>query len=341
MDDLNVLKPRTKSRIIDIVEDVGIDVTAWKASGAANPFYCYRWGFASDDRSIILLCLWFDDCLTDAAGVFQHWNFRTYIREMEENGGPKAGRARQVDELLQDAWRLRVPLRVAIVDETERKKARKKEDDPAKPDFRELDPIAWSVEHYDWDTGDCLLRRGSGVARHMEIAPNNGNESLLQAHEPSSSQSPVRDPAGELLEDILAELSRSDTSATDRDAFVKARIGQGTFRQLLIEAWDGGCAVTGCSELAVLRASHIKPWRDCSDFERLDPSNGLLLTANLDALFDARLISFDDDGAMLVSARLSDSHPNQLCAPWKLRVPLTDQQKGYLSHHRAAFKEAG
>ncbi|HET9245398.1 MAG TPA: HNH endonuclease signature motif containing protein, partial [Xanthobacteraceae bacterium] len=56
---------------------------------------------------------------------------------------------------------------------------------------------------------------------------------------------------------------------------------------------------------AALRASHIKPWRESSDRERLDPANGLLLTANLDALFNDGLIAFDDEGQMLVSAQLT------------------------------------
>jgi predicted restriction endonuclease len=53
---------------------------------------------------------------------------------------------------------------------------------------------------------------------------------------------------------------------------------------------------------ALLRASHIKPWRMSDNSERLDPENGLLLVANLDAAFDAGLLSFTDTGRMLFSA---------------------------------------
>jgi predicted restriction endonuclease len=67
----------------------------------------------------------------------------------------------------------------------------------------------------------------------------------------------------------------------------------------------GGCAVVGCTASSVLRASHIKPWSKSSDQERLDAANGLLLTANLDALFNDGLITFEADGNMLVSDRLS------------------------------------
>jgi putative restriction endonuclease len=59
---------------------------------------------------------------------------------------------------------------------------------------------------------------------------------------------------------------------------------------------------TPLREGRLLRASHIKPWAKCgTDAERLDVYNGLLLAAHLDAAFDAGLISFADDGAILFS----------------------------------------
>lgn len=55
-----------------------------------------------------------------------------------------------------------------------------------------------------------------------------------------------------------------------------------------------------------LRASHAKPWADCSiDAERLDVFNGFLLSANLDTLLDQFLISFNDSGHIMRSQRLS------------------------------------
>ncbi|MGO7165362.1 HNH endonuclease, partial [Rhizobium johnstonii] len=64
----------------------------------------------------------------------------------------------------------------------------------------------------------------------------------------------------------------------------------------MLAQWHGRCAVTSCNLPAVLRASHIVPWREASNAERLDPENGLPLVATLDALFDVGLISFDDQG---------------------------------------------
>lgn len=70
--------------------------------------------------------------------------------------------------------------------------------------------------------------------------------------------------------------------------------------------WGGACAVTGCTLKEALRASHAKPWKDCtSDAERLNVYNGFLLTANLDALFDKGYISFTDDGLIMLSSAFS------------------------------------
>lgn len=92
-----------------------------------------------------------------------------------------------------------------------------------------------------------------------------------------------------------------DTPLTERERLQAARIGQGDFRSALIAAWGGTCPVAEVDHVELLRASHIKPWAASTDHERLDPFNGLLLCAHVDALFDRGLISFEDDGAMLIS----------------------------------------
>lgn len=98
----------------------------------------------------------------------------------------------------------------------------------------------------------------------------------------------------------------SSIDETERDAIIRSRVGQGRFRVSLIEMW-GECSVTGCKATEVLRASHIKPWRFSTDEERLDPYNGFLLLPNLDALFDIGLITFQDNGEIAFSKRLSRS----------------------------------
>src|SRR5262249_54303546 len=108
---------------------------------------------------------------------------------------------------------------------------------------------------------------------------------------------------------------RTIKTKTTRRLLIEARLGQGRFRTDLIKRWDGACAVTGCRVQDILRASHIKPWRLANNRERLDPANGLLLSANMDALFDAGLVTFDSRGKMIVSSSLSAGERKRLGLP--------------------------
>jgi hypothetical protein len=93
--------------------------------------------------------------------------------------------------------------------------------------------------------------------------------------------------------------------ATEIEKLVVQRIGQDIFRASLLEYFDGTCAVTGLALPELLRASHIKPWAACElDEERLAVFNGILLSLNLDALFDRGFITFEDEGGMLMSKSL-------------------------------------
>ena len=82
-----------------------------------------------------------------------------------------------------------------------------------------------------------------------------------------------------------------ELSSTERESIVKSRIGQGQFRESLLDYWST-CAVTGCQEPKLLRASHIKPWSKSEVTERLSLYNGLLLSPTLDICFDSGFISF-------------------------------------------------
>ena len=98
--------------------------------------------------------------------------------------------------------------------------------------------------------------------------------------------------------------------------------------------WNDRCAMTGTT--FAVRASHIKPWRDCSDDDRLDPSNGLPLVATLDALFDSHLISFDTEGRIMLSSHLPEHEWSFLgiASDMRLRTKPTIDTKQYLQMHR-------
>jgi putative restriction endonuclease len=102
-----------------------------------------------------------------------------------------------------------------------------------------------------------------------------------------------------------------------------------------MDQWGGRCAVTGLDIPLLLRASHIKPWRDSDNRERLDPYNGLLLSPTYDATFDSGLIAFGDDGRMILSSKLTASRVERLgFRPTDQIVGLLDRHRDYLGYHR-------
>lgn len=100
--------------------------------------------------------------------------------------------------------------------------------------------------------------------------------------------------------EVDADLAGQNVSATTRQQLIEARLGQGQFRSDMIQIWGRRCAVNGCGVVRALVASHAIAGRDNKDSAvRLDPYNGLLLTASIDRLFDQGLISFAIDGRLL------------------------------------------
>ncbi|MGE5478398.1 MAG: HNH endonuclease [Bacteroidales bacterium] len=145
---------------------------------------------------------------------------------------------------------------------------------------------------------------------------------------------PVIEAEQALTYDILGIIDRDDQdSPTTKQTLIDARLGQGAFRSALIKYWVT-CAVTGCSNIAVLRASHIKPWAHCDDSERLDQFNGLLLSPNLDTSFDAGLITFSDRGLMIISNQLSYEDQNKLGLNSNMTIRLDKLHLPYMRHHR-------
>ena len=127
---------------------------------------------------------------------------------------------------------------------------------------------------------------------------------------------------------------------TGKATVSESRVGQQKFKQDLLKYWKT-CAVTDCSLISVLKASHIKSWTESTPVEKLDPFNGLLLSPNLDCLFDSGLISFDKDGVIMISSMLkaSDSTSLGVSGVMTLRKKNGAHEK-YLEYHRnSTFKK--
>jgi len=132
----------------------------------------------------------------------------------------------------------------------------------------------------------------------------------------------------------------SKPNKTERQGLVTSRVGQGYYRQQIIEKWGGRCPISGVDTLPILIASHIVRWSDSNDEEKLDVENGILLSPLFDSLFDKHLISFADDGSILVSTnpfRITKENIDRLNLPTNVRIQVTDGMLAYLRRHRERF----
>jgi predicted restriction endonuclease len=92
--------------------------------------------------------------------------------------------------------------------------------------------------------------------------------------------------------------------------------------------------LTGSDVLKILISSHIVPWSECTDDERLDVDNGILLSPNVDALFDKHLISFSDEGELITSNAISKEELSKLGIPSDNRINVSVGMIKYLKRHR-------
>jgi len=136
----------------------------------------------------------------------------------------------------------------------------------------------------------------------------------------------------DVAQDINLLLTTIDTTTKSE---IETRLGQGKYRKRLIEIWRG-CAVTKFDRIDLLVASHIKPWNVSNNNERIDPFNGLLLSPNLDKLFDRGYISFENDGLIVISSLLTESDMIKLNITKEMYLYKVDENSiPYLEFHRS------
>jgi putative restriction endonuclease len=138
-------------------------------------------------------------------------------------------------------------------------------------------------------------------------------------------------PSGSISDDTEDKVI---VGPTFREQLVRARRGQGVFRSnvLLREEY---CRVTRVNEPRHLKASHIKPWRDANDAERLDGANGLLLSPHIDHLFDDGYITFSPAQELIIVPEVRDKLLDAWGIDAGVRVgEFSREQNAYLEYHR-------
>lgn len=123
---------------------------------------------------------------------------------------------------------------------------------------------------------------------------------------------------------------------------VNVRSNQNVFRKMILKIYNQSCCITGLDIPEVNRASHIIPWAEDVS-KRLDPRNGLCLSATYDAAFDKNLISLDDQYRMIISKDITDYYTSESVKEYfinkegiKITLPSSYYpHKDYLENHRS------
>ena len=138
-----------------------------------------------------------------------------------------------------------------------------------------------------------------------------------------------------IIEEEAKILLEDDLTTEIKTQLIRARKGQGKYRQLLLEECPF-CPITLISDDRLLIASHIKPWVKSDEVEKIDPKNGFMLTPTFDLLFDRGLITFTNDKKMIISPWISKMTCSKLnIAPEKQYQMLpTNGRENYLEYHR-------
>lgn len=145
----------------------------------------------------------------------------------------------------------------------------------------------------------------------------------------------------EMENKLQHQIDKNDSiSKTQRTSLIQARFGQGRFRADVLEQ-EPRCRLTGISNPRHLIASHIHPWREADDNDRLNRYNGLMLTPNADHLFDRGYISFDTDergnGQLLIAPRADNAAMKKMGLQTEAPVAVgsfNEEQQRFLAMHR-------
>ena len=219
----------------------------------------------------------------------------------------------------------------------------------------------WAVE-VDFHEIDNTIRPKDNMNELLPTLPvkysplqanGNGIQSVYLANIPEQMAKAIMQLIGSEAEDIVSTFSveqilktnEEDEIAkeilqnpilqeTEKIQLTKSRVGQGTFR-FHLERIEKRCRVTHLDNSKYLIASHIKPWKDSTNMERLDGNNGLLLSPHIDKLFDKGFISFSDCGEIIISDKLDQKIFESWSIDKKMNVGLfNENQMKYLHYHR-------
>lgn len=203
--------------------------------------------------------------------------------------------------------------------------------------FASLDPVIV-------DSGRVGMSNVSALDREIwnEFNANWGrlvveSQSIIER---TANQHKSKLPFAEFDAENISEFEETFEEGRTRSATVQIRVNQSFFRRAVLASYQGRCCMSGISHPRLLVASHIVPWSN-DKTNRLNPRNGLCLSALHDKAFDCGLISLDDDFQILISDQMRHKPDeftlkNLLSLKGK-RATLPEKflpDRSFLLHHR-------
>ena len=184
-------------------------------------------------------------------------------------------------------------------------------------------------------TGRTGLRRASANDRAMWVEMHDDWEAF--AVESQRAIEAVETAAEVAVSEEAAQSEDDYPVGEDRAVTTTARVGQRFFRAAVMSAYNGRCCITGLSAPPLLIASHIVPWR-YDTVNRVNPRNGLLLSALHDKAFDRGLLTIGDDMTVRVSRLYDDEYFREAIGRYEgRRIHLPEKfspDPDFLSYHR-------
>lgn len=140
----------------------------------------------------------------------------------------------------------------------------------------------------------------------------------------------------------MEEIEHSNKTDKEKNSLIESRQGQGEYRRKVLEDCQY-CPFTLVNDERLLIASHIKPWVNSTDKEKIDPKNGFALTPTYDKLFDQGYITFCSDKKLKVSPWISPMNQQRLKIYDGMllkNLQIDKKREYYLTYHRKhIFKE--
>lgn len=210
--------------------------------------------------------------------------------------------------------------------------------------YNEVDKyIEWGVNkrgykgHKNMVNRDLSSRYTDIFEKDINTKPNKYRikEDMLSKYKYEISKEEIK-----IIEDILNindnEYIRLE--GYEREVLAKSRVNQGIFRQNLISL-DCSCKICGLNIENLLIASHSKEWKNSNKFEKLDVYNGFLLCPNHDSLYDKHLITFDNNGEIIISKSINKDNRRLLGLDKVIKIKILPEQNIYVKFHRKKFYE--